>query len=36
MPIGTGVYHLIIGFDAGDLAHALSGEAGGPTVKAAE
>jgi len=36
MPIGANVFHLIVGFDAADLADALGGEAGGPTVKAAE
>jgi hypothetical protein len=36
MPISAGIYHLIIGFDADDLAHALGGPAGGQTVRAAE
>jgi PTS system glucose-specific IIC component len=38
MPVGTGVLHLILGFDAEDLVHALSSEtaAGGPTIRAAE
>ena len=36
MPVGANVFHLIIGFDADDLAHALGGTAGGQTVKAAE
>jgi PTS system glucose-specific IIC component len=36
MPIGANVFHLIVGFDAADLADALGREAGGPTVKAAE
>jgi glucose PTS system EIICB or EIICBA component len=38
MPVGTGVLHLILGFDAEDLFHALSSEttAGGPAIRAAE
>jgi PTS system glucose-specific IIC component len=36
MPVGTNVFHLIVGFDAADLADALGGPAGGQTVKAAE
>jgi glucose PTS system EIICB or EIICBA component len=38
MPVCTGVLHLILGFDAEDLFHALSSEttAGGPAIRAAE
>jgi PTS system glucose-specific IIC component len=36
MPVGANVFHLIVGFDAADLADALGGPAGGQTVKAAE
>jgi PTS system glucose-specific IIC component len=38
MPVGAGILHLIVGFDADDLIHALDSgaEAGGPAVKAAE
>jgi PTS system glucose-specific IIC component len=36
MPIGANLFHLIVGFDAADLADALGGDAGGPTVRAAE
>jgi PTS system glucose-specific IIC component len=36
MAVGANVFHLIVGFDAADLADALGGPAGGQTVKAAE